>query len=710
MKKKILIILSAVLVGISSFGQIDRSIPPKPQPNPEIKINIPDVITTDNGLKIIVVENHKLPKVSFQLFVDYPIMPEKDKAGMSDIFGQLLGSGTASTSKDEFDAKVDYMGATVNTNARGFFASSLKKHTPKLLTLLSEVVTEPAFPQDEFDRIIKQTLSSLATQKTDPNAMASNVASVMNYGKNHPYGEIVTEETLGNVKLDDIKAFFKKYFVPNEAYMVIVGDVTQEEARDYVDTYFSSWKKGESFKQESFSYPTSKGNNVYFVDKPGAVQSQISITETVDLKPGHEDVVKLRVLNQILGGGSFSARLMSNLREDKAYTYGCYSNISSDELIGSFSAGGSFRNEVTDSAIVQILYEINRIRKELVTDKELDLVKSSMTGSFARSLERPQTIANFALSTVRFNLPKDYYATYLTRLEKVTKEDLLAMAKKYLRPEDLNIIVVGNSEIASKLDQFDTNGGMSFKDAYGNDAIQLKAVPDGVTAQSVIDNFVNKMFMVNSKDELESKLAKIGFIQKTYKAYIEAYGAEMFMTTYAGKPNKTATIIKINSAQGNMTAQKEWFNGEAGGSFVMGAGKTKLEGEELEAKKEASFPMAQYYYFTNPKYKVELLGIDEVEGKEYYKVKVAREGDEDFGFEYYSVESGWLEMSESFATDAEGNSVSVIMNYSDYKEVKGGMVLAHKMIMNNNGQSIEMELSSTVVNKKAKTTAFDGQF
>jgi zinc protease len=710
MKKRILIAISAVLVGLSSFGQLDRSIPPKPQPNPEIKINIPDVITTENGMKVIIVENHKLPKVSFQLFVDYPIIPEGDKAGIGDIFGQLMGSGTEKTPKDDFDAQVDYMGASVFTTSRGFFASSLKKHTPKLLTLLSEVVMQPAFPEDEFDRLISQNISALASEKTDPNAMAGNVASVVKYGKNHPYGEITTEETLGNITLEDIKAHYKKYFVPNHAYMVIVGDVTQEEAKGYVEKYFGAWQKGETMTQAAFDYPKYNGNNVYFVDKPGAVQSQISITHTVELAPGHEDVVKVRVLNQILGGGSFSARLMSNLREDKAYTYGCYSSMSSDELIGTFSAGGSFRNEVTDSAIVQIMYEIARIGKDLVTDKELSLVKSSMTGSFARSLESPQTMANFALNTVRYGLPKDYYATYLTRLEKVTKEDLLAMAKKYLRPENLSIIVVGNSEIAANLEQFDTNGGMEFRDSYGDEAIQLKAVPEGVTVESVVNGHIFKTFMVGSQDELDSRLAKVGFIQKTYKAFIEEMGAEMFMTSYQGKPNKTASIVSVNTPQGKMVAQKEWFNGEAGGNFIMGAGKTKFEGEELENRKESTFPMGQCYYFTNDKYKVELLGIDEVEGKEYYKVKVGREGEDDFGYEYYSTETGWLMMEETFATDEEGNSVSSIMNYSDFKEVKGGMVIAHTMIMNNSGQVIKLELDNAIVKKKAKTTAFDGEF
>lgn len=708
--KKLLSISFVALMAFGSIAQVDRSEAPKPQPNPEIEINIPEVVTVENGLKVIVVENHKLPKVSFQLFVDYPIMAEGDKSGIGDIFGQLLSSGTTSISKDEFDSNVDYMGASISTNSRGFFASSLKKHTPKLLELLSDMVRNPAFPQSEFERIVTQNISALEQEKSSPDAMAGNVAGVVNFGKNHPYGEITTEETLKNITLEDVKDHYRKYFVPNMAYLVIVGDVTQEEAAEYVNKYFGEWKKGDLAEQQKFKTPVSEGNNVYFVDKPGAVQSRISITHNVDLAPGHEDAIKLRVMNQILGGGSFSARLMSNLREDKAYTYGCYSQISSDILKGDFTAGGNFRNEVTDSAIVQIMMEIEKMSKEEVTDKELDLVKNSMTGSFARSLESPQTIARFALNTVRYNLPKDYYATYLTKLEKITKEELLDVAQRYLRPNNLNIIVVGNEEVVETLGKFDTNGGISLKDSEGNEQMQLKAVPAGVTAEKIFTDFMYKSLSVTNKEDYEKKMKKIGFIVKSYSAYMEAFGADMYLTNYEGKPNKTASILKIKSPQGNMTAQKEYFNGEAGGTFAMGAGKTKYEGEELDDKKDGVFMFNQLAYMNPEKYEVKVMGIDEIDGKEYYKIKINEVGESDFTFEYYSTESGWLHMSESFGKDDEGNSFSTKIITDDYQEIKKGIMMSHSMKIVNMGQTIEFTLKEVKIKKKPKSSAFDGVF
>lgn len=708
--KRIIALATILFLSISSFAQLDRSNAPKPQPNKPFELTMPDVWSFENGLKVLVVENHKLPKVSFQLFIDYPLQPEGMKAGLSDLYGQMLSAGTTSTPKDQFDAKIDYIGADLFTNSRGFYASSLKKHTPVLLGLISEMITSPAFPEDELERLKKQTISGLASEKNDAGAISNNIIGIANYGATHPYGEVVTEKTIESIEISDIKAYYDKFFNPNQAYLIIVGDVTKDEVKGYVNDYFLGWKKGEDIRATSFVVPPRQNNNVYFSSRPGAVQSVIKITQTVDIKPGAQDALALSVLNQILGGGSFSARLMSNLREDKAYTYGCYSSISPDPYMGEFTAGGSFRNEVSDSAITQILFEINKICSEEVLDEELELAKNSMTGSFARSLENPQTIARFALNTARYNLPNDYYATYLQRLDKITKKDLMMVATKYLDPSKFNIVVVGNEEIVENLKQFDADGNIVMKNHYGQDAQSLKKVAEGITAESIINGYVMKYMNVESMDAVTAKLAKIGYIEEVMTAHMEAMGADITMINYAGTPNKTASILKVNSAQGNMTMQKEYFNGEAGGTFVMGAGKTTYEGDELEAKKEPNFPISQLYYFTNKKLKVELLGIDVVNDKEYYKIKVTKEGEDDIKFEYYGVESGLLEITEAITTDDEGNTQTVMVEFGDYKLIKKGLFMPHKMTINAGEQQLNFITQSVTVKKKPKSTAFNGVF
>lgn len=704
--KKLLFILTIISLSSSVIAQLDRSVVPTAQPNPEIKIEIPESMTFSNGLEVIMVENHKQPVVSFQLFVDYPEEMQGELAGVNSIFGELLSAGTQRTPKDQFDEQIDYIGATFSTNSRGFYASSLKKHTSKLLTLVNEVLMSPAFPQEDFDRVVSQYESSLAATASDAGTISSNVSSVVNYGANHPYGEVMTDVTLANISLDDVKAFHKKYFVPNHAYLVIVGDITKDDVKRYASEYFETWPKGEELTAADYAVPPAKGNNVYFVNKPGAVQSVINITHSVKLTPGHEDEIKLNLLNQVLGGGSFSARLMSNLREDKAYTYGCYSNFNSDKLIGSFSAGGSFRNEVSDSAIVQILAEIARIADEEVLDNELDLVKKSITGAFARSLEKPETIARFALNTIRYNLPADYYATYLQKLERITKQDLILVASEYLSPKNINIVVVGNEDIAEKLAVFDTDGKISYKNYYGQDVERLKEVESGVTAESIFNNYYMKTMMATNEAELADKVKAAKQIETISKAELKAYSATIYMYSAEAETNKTAAYVFMESPMGSGAQQKEWFDGTLGGN-VAGPIVNMYEGEELEDKKKPNFPVKQIYYKDDADVTVDLMGIANIDDVEYYKIKIT--GKEATIIEFYDVKSGMLMISETYGTNENDEPTTAIIKFDNYEE-NSGLYLPKNTTINNEGLLIEFEVVSRKISKKVKSKAFSGNF
>jgi len=709
MKLRLLYTTLICSFGFFSNAQLDRSIVPTALPNPAINIPTPNQFTLDNGLKVIVVENHKQPKVSFQLFTDYPVLNEGNKAGVSNLMGEMLGSGTMTYSKDIFDEKMDFMGANFYPNSRGFFASSLSKHTPKLLELLSSVITEPAFTEAEFKRLINQTISGLSQTGSSADAMANNVSSIVNYGEKHPYGEVVTEKTVKNITLDDVSNFYNN-LSPSNSYLVVVGDITPDKALEYAKTSFGIWKIPAPIGQLVIpNLVKSTGNQVYFIDKPGAVQSVIQISHSMELKPGSEDEIKLKVLNKVLGGGGFSARLMKNLREDKAYTYGCYSSMSSDELIGEFSAGGNFRNEVTDSAIVQILKEIQLITEDVVLDSELDLTKKSMTGAFARSLENPQTVARFALNTIRYNLPANYYATYLQKLEKVTKEDMLMAANKYLNPKNLNIIVVGNTEVAEKLIKFDTDGKISYKDPFGKDVVMLKTVVEGVTAKSVVHNFMLKSYIADDQATIDTKNKKIAYIKSTATTFIPQMNAEMTLTTYKAKPNKVAMTVTA----GDMAVQKDWFNGEKGGKFIMMQGDSELTADEVAEKQTPNFPFTQLFYFTEASTQTELLGIEDIEGVDYYKIKITETGNDDITHEFYNKTTGLLDITEQFTTDPEGNAMTIKMIFSDYKvqgKKKCSLFLPSKYTMNTAGQKMDFELQSIFIKTKIKTNAFEGEF
>ena len=310
---------------VSEDSELDRSKIPVPGPAPEIQIGEYKSFTLDNGLKVFVVENDKLPVVSFSLIIDRDQIREGEKAGYISAAGDLLSRGTKTKTKEQIDEEIDFIGASLSTSSTSVFASSLSKHKEKLLAVMADVTLNPSFPPEELDKIKKQTISGLQSQKDDPNAIAENVRQVLRYGKNHPYGELTTEESVNNISLEDCKNYYNTYFKPNIAYMAIVGDITRQEAETLIKENFGSWKRGEvpTHIYEKPAIPVKPV--VALVDRPQSVQSIINITYPVTLKPGGDDVIKARIMDDILGGG-FSGRLFANLRETYGYTYGAYSS------------------------------------------------------------------------------------------------------------------------------------------------------------------------------------------------------------------------------------------------------------------------------------------------------------------------------------------------------------------------------------------------
>ena len=551
--------LLMLLFVANAFAQEDfRQSAPAAGPAPKIEMGSAYQTELANGLKVIAVENHKLPRVSFQIFVDVPPINEGDKAGAARIAGELLSRGTTSKTKAEIDGAIDYIGASLSTSSSGMVGSSLTRHKETLLELMADVLMNPNFPESEFEKVKKTTLSGLAQSKEDPNAISSNVSQVIRYGKDHPYGEIETEESINNLTVDDCKKFYVDYFKPNISYLIVVGDITPKEVQALAAKYFSKWMKGAVATPAYEPVTMPEEAIVDFVDKAGAVQSVLSVTYPVNLTPGSPDVIKASVMNTMFGG-FFGSRLNENVREDKGYSYGVRSSLRRDRIIGSFSAGGSVRNEVTDSTLIEFVKEMNRIRNEPISDDDLAMVKSVMSGSFARRLESPTTVASYALNIARYNLPSDYYQTYLEKLDAVTKQDILDMANKYIRPDKAHYIVVGNKdEVAEKLIPFATSGKVNFYDAFGNPVSETGAtIPDGVTAETIIADYIEAIGG-------EDKLTGVKTVQSVANTTVQ--GRAMSMNVYQKAPNMSLQEI----AMGGNVMQKIVFNGEKGAISAMG--------------------------------------------------------------------------------------------------------------------------------------------
>jgi len=647
-----------------------------------------------NGLKVIVVENHKIPRVSYQISFNSDPIIEGDQAGYVTMAGDMLNKGTTSKSKAELDEEIDYIGASLATNSFGIFGSSLKKHSVKLLDLMTDMLYNPSFPEDELEKLRRRTLSGLATSKTDASAIANNIAAKVNFGENHPYGEISTELTVKNITIDKCKQYYNDYFKPNNAYLVIVGDISPKEAQRQVEKYFSKWERGVVPVHQYEKPKKPLGRVVSFGNKEGAVQSVINITYPVEMNPGNPDVIQASTMNSILGGGIFTSRLMQNLREKKAYTYGARSNISNDKLIGDFSASANVRNEVTDSSIQEFLYEFERIVSEPVSEKDLLLSKNSLAGNFARSLESPQTIANFALNTFRYNLPKDYYNTYLQKLEAITVNDIQNMAKKYIQPNNCNIVVVGNKEqVSEKLIKFDSDGKIDFYDAYGNLLKdEVMEIADGVTAQTVVEDFLTA---TGGKE----KLLSIQNLTTTMEA--ELMGQKASFETIQAKPDKFAMKVMMMG----MTVQEQIFNGTKALQGQMGQKQVFTEGEEFNSLKKEARIIEQLNYLGG-EYKLSLKGIENVENEPCYKLFVTN-ADGESVTEYFSIKTGLL-MRKIQVQEANGESIIITNDYSNYKDVGGGILMPHKISLTGAiPMPIVMEATSIQINKLISADIFN---
>jgi predicted Zn-dependent peptidase len=613
---------------------------------------------------------------------------EGNKAGLSGMAGSLILSGTTNRSKDQLDKEIDYIGANLSADENSIFLSCLTKHLDKGLTLMSDVLMNANFPQSEFDRIKKQNESELMSAKSDASTMARNAVVKVNF-PNHPYSDVMTEATLNNISREDVVDYFKRNFTPKGSYLVVVGDINRQQTEELVNKYFNSWNGGEVYVNPTNNGLYGKGNRVVFVKKPGAVQSVVYVTFPVKMKQGDKNQLPLTVLNNIFGGGGFGTRLMQNLREDKAYTYGCYSSLNIEDNGAWLSAGGNFRNAVTDSAIAQILGEFEKITNENVKDDELNLTKSTMNGKFAISLENPQTIARFALNVIKNKLPKDYYRTYLSRLSEVSKENVLEMAQQYFTSKNCNIVVVGNEEIIENLKKFDSDGKIELLDAFGNEVKDLKKAD--ISKELVIENYLFAVTQTKNKKELTLKIKNIVNYERVTDMTSAKIPIPLKMTDYWIAP---ATEAQKMEGQG-MVFQKSYYDGKTGFTYNMQAGKKEMTADEMNSKKNSSGLFPEMNYATNGT-NYDLIGIENQNGVDYYVVKIMEDSSETY--DYYNKTTYLKEKTISIRKQG-GETMETTNILGDYKDVSG-ILFPHSMSLTIGEMSLSGKVSKMIVNGK----------
>lgn len=685
MKTKILFIITLFFLTLSVSAQIDRSVQPKPGPAPKINLGKPQTFELKSGLKVLVVENHKLPRVSASLSIDNDPIFEGEKAGVSSLTGSLLGTGTKNISKDAFNEEVDYLGANISFGSQSASLNSLSKYFPRILELMADAAQNPIFTQEEFDKEVSKLLDGIKSGEKSVQNIANRVQYALAYGKDHPYGEFTSKETVENVSLADVQNFYNSYFKPNNAYLVIVGDVNFKEVKKLVKKNFKNWEEG-----DLPAYTIPKVNNVAkteidFIDMPNAVQSDVTVLSTVHLKMSNPDYFAVKLANHILGGGS-TGKLYLNLREDKGYTYGAYSRIGSDEKTATtFKAYAQVRNIVTDSTVIEFMKEIKKFRDAPVTKEELSNTKAAYVGSFVRNVEKPETVAQYALNIKINNLPEDFYETYLAKISAVTIEDIQRVAQKYFSENNARIVVTGKAlEVLPNLEKLPYKINYFDKEAKATSKPEMtKPIPEGVTKEIVLNNYINAV----------GGIEKINAIKTLFnKAEASMQGMVLTMESKSMVPNKQSVIM---SGMG-MILSKMIFDGEKGYSEQQGM-KKELAGAELEKLKSSTVPFQEIGYLTNDK--VTLEKIEPIDGSDAYVLKVG-----DDTSVYYDVASG-LKIKQVNEVEAMGKTIEQSFEFTDYKEVDG-IKFPHTLKMSVGPQQFDFMVKEIRLNKDVSDSDF----
>jgi len=680
MKKQLTYIAVAFLfTGMLSAQKIDLNAMPKPGPTPVINIAQPKTFQLKNGLTVMVVENNKLPRVNMSLSMDRQPYFEGDVVGVSEIMADQLGNGTTTLSKDEFNKKIDFLGANLGFNTGGASSNSLSKYFPEVLGLMADAIINPKFSADEIQKSKERSIEGIKSEEKNASAIASRVSNALIYGKNTSRGEFETVESVNKIQLADVQNIYKKYYAPDNAYLVIVGDVKFDKVKPLVEKAFSNWKKANTTFAPLEPASNVAKTEINVVDVPSAVQSVVSVGNINTLKMKDPNYFPATIANYILGGGG-EARLFMNLREKNGFTYGAYSSMNASKYSPDFSAEASVRNEVTDKAVKEFMNEINGI--STVKADELANAKAKLKGSFIMSLEQPATIARFAVSQKVNDLPADFYTNYLKSIDKVTAADVSNAVKATVLPNQSRIFIAGKaSDISEGLEKL--GYPVKYYDTDANPVAKptTQKVDASVTVASVVDKYITA---IGGK----ANLAKVS--SYTMTASMSMQGQTIDFKTTKAQGGKELQIVSM----GAMTLQKQMFDGKTGYSEQQGQ-KVPMTKEEIADNLKNTELFEELGFAKSADYK--LAGIEKIGGEDSYVIKTT---DKTY---YYSVKTG-LKTGETETVKAQGQEMTVPTVYSNYKDV-AGVKMPYTITVNQMGMDMTMNVKSYEVNQ-AKDTDF----
>jgi zinc protease len=460
-----------------------RATPPPPAPSPDFTLPVPKRMELANGLTVLLVEQHQWPVISASIAVlSGADANPLDRPGLASFTADMLDEGTTTRPAlqlaDDIAQIGAILGASSSTDSSSVSLRVLKQNVDRGFDLLSDVTLNPAFSPQELQRIRQQRLVQLLQERDNPRQLASRVFSRVVFGSGHPYGfqDLGTEESNKAITREEVQTFWKTRYLPGNAALVVTGDVSESEVRALADKYFGNWAGS---KSESNLKPAENSltRHIVIVDNPGAPQTQLRIGH-IGIARNNPDYIPLGVMNAALGG-NFSSRINMNLREEHGYTYGAFSAFSSRRVPGPFVIGAGVRTDATAPAVAEVFKEVERMRREPISPQELALAKDSIARSLPGMFETTASTANSIGSLFVYGLPLDYYRDFPARVDAVDASTVQQMGEKYLKPEQMVIVAIGDrAKIEPGLKKLDL-GAIELRDSEGNLFPQAKGAAAG---------------------------------------------------------------------------------------------------------------------------------------------------------------------------------------------------------------------------------------
>ncbi len=675
MNKKIILILMLVLSAGYIYAQEKIDFSRKPEALPAESFKFPDYIETklENGTKVFIVQDREQPTISIRLLIPGGSVLDGNKPGIADLMTDMVTKGAGEMTALQIAETLDGIGADVSASANkdyiAYSASGLKKHMDKILKVFANVLIHPTFPQNEFDKLIPQKLAGLKNEKTDPAKIASDLSDMVVYGKLHPYGLFETEKSIKSITINDLKSYYNAVIKPNNASIVVVGDVNEKEIVNALNNALKDWQPG---KTAFIQIPPAQSMplGVYFIERPGSVQSYVSL---VSVAPARKDPDwEIESLASSIMGGGFGSRLFRILREEHSYTYSPRASLSSNKFVNKFVAYANVRNSVTDSSLTIMIDLLRKLANEPSPNEEIGRVKQHSVGQYMMAFEEPGFLARIIQNADFNGIPIQRVKSWHTRYLNISPYEVMEVAKTYMEPEKSFIVVVGAPEMRTKLEKFGPvfDYNLDLDPISGKDA---KMENVSIDAEELIEKYTDA---IGGNDILD----KINTMTIDSKVVLNAGGQEMHgtMKQIFKAPNKLFRNLDLS-----VVKQEFWCDGTQVWSKSQ-QGLQEIKDKELEKSKLNSVIFKDAKLLTLG-FKCKVLGkqngmlVMEAANPELNESK-----------KYYYDEKTFLISKIEEMTEGPRGEMFVTTEYNDYKTING-ITVPMKILSTNPMYSITSE-------------------